>query len=314
MSNTLTQCGSEKNLVAQLISAVVITYGGREVLKECLQSILQQGDSGFEVVLVDNNLDDTSSRGVAEIIEALGAGRIRYFKPPKNLGVAEGRNYGALRARGEILVFVDDDATLQSADDFLKIRGEFCHNPAAGILSFKIIDESTGRVRRAEFPHTDKSLNPDSRIETSYFIGAGYAVRKEIFQKVGPYPADFFYAMEELDFSFRVLDAGLKIIHFPDVVVRHKRSLNGRLAHDRVWRRYLENRVKVGIRNLPWWYVFISSAVWAVRTLLETADLNVLFDTARSIWAKRKRLLQERKVIKPETVSTLKKLKGRLYY
>lgn len=297
-----------------LMSVIIITYGRYSDLIRCIPSILKQDSESLEIVLVDNNENKKVSEYIAGRLNKIDDRRIRYFKTPKNLGVTGGRNFGISKANGDILVFIDDDAFFENTDACQMVHREFSRNDNLGILSFKIINYYSKKIERAEFPHRDKKLNTDKQFETTYFIGAGHAIKREVFEKVGGYADDFFYGMEELDLSFKTMDRDYQIFYFPDVVVWHKQSQRGRLDKKRTWQKYLENRIKVGIRNLPWRYVLISCIIWAGKSLYETRDFRVLFRAGMHIWTDKRALLKSRKVIKPKTVQKLRKLKGRLYF
>lgn len=296
------------------ISVILITYGRKEDLKSCLNSILKQEYNNYELIIVDNNEDKLISNYLKELISKI-KDKVRYYKVNKNLGVTGGRNFGIKKAKGDILVFIDDDAFFENEDAFQKVYREFFQGPKLGALSFKIINHYSKKIERKEFPHKNKRLNPDKQFETSYFIGAGHAIKKEIFVKIGLYSEDFFYGMEELDLSFKIIDSGYKIYYYPEVIVWHKQSLEGRLTEKEKWQKILENRIKVSIRNLPWKYIIINTLIWSVKVFIEVkGDFIVVFKSYRNIFRERNNILKERKVINLETLSKLKKLCGRLYY
>jgi GT2 family glycosyltransferase len=121
--------------------------------------------------------------------------------------------------------------------------------------------------------------------------------------------------MEELDLSFKIIDSGYKIYYYPEVIVWHKQSLEGRLTEKEKWQKILENRIKVSIRNLPWRYIIINTLIWSVKVFIEVkGDFIVIFRSYRNIFRERKNVFKERKVINLETLSKLKRLQERLYY
>lgn len=89
------------------VSVLVLTYNRKEFLKRCLESILAQTFSHFELILVDNgSADGTSS--VCERFAKLD-NRVKYLHVPKNIGISHGRNVALSAARGEFITMVDDD-------------------------------------------------------------------------------------------------------------------------------------------------------------------------------------------------------------
>jgi len=85
-------------------SVIVLTFNfdGKKLRNNLLALLKEAGN--FEVILVDNN-------DRMDIARAIGDLPIRYIKTDQNLGAGLGRNIGANHARGDILIFMDDDST-----------------------------------------------------------------------------------------------------------------------------------------------------------------------------------------------------------
>jgi GT2 family glycosyltransferase len=296
----------------QLVTFTLATYNRSQELEGCLDSILGQRYRPIEIVVVDNASTDATERIIKE---KYNLPAIHYFKVSENKGCVEGRNIAIRNCKGNIIVTTDDDALLNDVDATQKIVDRFSQEKDLGLLSFKSINYHTKKIAREEFPHRDKSLNPDMEFETSYFVGVGYAVKKQVYDKVGLYPADFFFGAEELDLSFRIIDAGYKIMYFPQVTVLHKKSPAGRLSYNDLWLKRLENRIRVSIRNLPWRYVIGSTFCWSGYTLVNVrGDISIVIKAFWNIAKNMQGLIQQRKPIRKRTVKKLKQLKGRLLY
>jgi len=90
------------NLKASIIVAV---YNGAKTLEACINSLLAQTYSNFEILLVDDGSSDNSY----EVIQAFESDpRVRYFKK-ENGGVASARNYGIGVSEGDVIGFCDQD-------------------------------------------------------------------------------------------------------------------------------------------------------------------------------------------------------------
>lgn len=87
-----------------LVSIVISTYNRSDYLADCLNSILAQSFSDFELVLVDDGSTDATEQVVGEFSDA----RIRYFKR-ENAGISAARNFGLEQARGAFIAVHDDD-------------------------------------------------------------------------------------------------------------------------------------------------------------------------------------------------------------
>ena len=103
------------------ISVVVTTYNRKELLKETIDSIINQTFTDFELIVVDNN----SNYNFLSHIKSFNDDRIRPFKNQNNGIIAINRNFGIKQSRGEFIAFCDDDDLwmpnkLQIQLDYLK--------------------------------------------------------------------------------------------------------------------------------------------------------------------------------------------------
>jgi GT2 family glycosyltransferase len=110
------------------VSIIIVTYGGRKDLIDCIDSIEKQRDDDFEIILVDNGYNE-------KIYKQISKYNMLHIYSPINLNWTEGRNLGTYFARGKYLAFIDDDGILKNdyithlksaweIADFLAIRGK----------------------------------------------------------------------------------------------------------------------------------------------------------------------------------------------
>jgi GT2 family glycosyltransferase len=296
-----------------LVSFVIATYNREKELKEAIESILKQEYRPIEIIVIDNSINNASKEMIAREFPHLSF--LKYQGMGKNLGAAVGKNEGIKLATGEIIVIMDDDSELSDSRALENIVNKFSEDQKIGLLSLKSVNYFSGKIDPKEFPSKDKSLDPDKEFETSYFVGVGHAVRKEAFQKAGLYPKFLPVYGEELDLSFRLLDAGYRIIYFPEALVLHKVSLKGRITGREYWKTTLENRIRTSIRNLPMRYVIVSSIIWTLFVLYKTGgNLLVPIKAYENVLKDLKELKRERKVLTPHTINRIKDLNGRLLY
>jgi len=88
-----------------LVSVIVTTYNRKELLKETLDSILNQTYKNFELIVVDNYSD----YDYLYHIKSFNDDRIRPFQNANNGIIAVNRNFGIKQAKGEYIAFCDDD-------------------------------------------------------------------------------------------------------------------------------------------------------------------------------------------------------------
>ena len=91
----------------KLISVVIPTYNRKKQLPECIRSVLAQTYRNIEVLVVD----DASTDGTEELFHEIEDPRLHYLRYETNRGACYARNYGAKRAKGELIAFQDSDDT-----------------------------------------------------------------------------------------------------------------------------------------------------------------------------------------------------------
>ena len=291
------------------ISVVVITYKRLTELQETMQQLLEEKTEYEEIILVDNHSEDGTYEYGTSLAEQ--ETQVQFYSLPENLGVAGGRNFAVEKAKGDVLVFLDDDAVFEEKGYFQKIRQKLEAEPKIGALAFRIINFYTREMRTEEIPFTDKNLDMEQERLTSTYIGAGHAIRKEVFEKCGLYPEDYFYGVEELDLSFRIINAGYDILYFPEVKTLHKQVNTGRVTNQEKWIMSYRNRMMTAYKYLPWKYqIGLGMILFAKITILSrgiSAPVQGLkrFQTAKGHTRKQR--------ISKEAIAYMKKNYGRLW-
>ncbi|HEY3027438.1 MAG TPA: glycosyltransferase [Pyrinomonadaceae bacterium] len=90
-------------------SIVTPTYNRAHLIGKTIESVLAQEDQDFEMIVVDDGSEDNTE----EVVRAVGDDRVRYYKKG-NAERGAARNYGAIRAQGRYVNFLDSDDLLYS--------------------------------------------------------------------------------------------------------------------------------------------------------------------------------------------------------
>lgn len=167
-------------------SVIVPVYNVENYIEKCLDSILSQTFSDFEVIVVNDGSKDNSGYFVEEY--AKKDARIRSFKK-KNGGLSSARNYGVKKARGEYLVFVDSDDMIEK--DLLKKLNKVVEKESVDVLRFGIyeVNEYTGKTTK--LPHLDFDVCSGEEAFKKFIFEPGllvepawaYAYKKEFWMK-----------------------------------------------------------------------------------------------------------------------------------
>lgn len=86
------------------ISIIIPVYNSRKYIKKCINSVINQSYSNFEIIVVD----DGSTDGSLDIIYSFNDSRIKVIKQ-ENRGVSEARNVGIKNSSGDYIMFIDSD-------------------------------------------------------------------------------------------------------------------------------------------------------------------------------------------------------------
>ncbi|GAA4627470.1 glycosyltransferase [Actinoallomurus vinaceus] len=238
------------------LGVAILTMGDRPAeLSALLESVLSQYGPRPRIVVVGNG---ATLPPLPPEVQGVEVGR--------NLGISGGRNVAlaALREHGDVdvVMYLDDDGLLPDPDTAQAVRRAFAEDPALGIVSFRIADE-TGDTQRRHVPRLG-ARNPLRGGPVTTFLGGGNAIRMDVVAQTGDWPETFFYAHEETDVAWRALDAGWRIDYRPDLVLQHPRTSPTR--HAMYYRMIARNRVWLARRHLPAVLVPVYLGVWALVT------------------------------------------------
>jgi GT2 family glycosyltransferase len=225
------------------VSFIVVTHARAQWLSGALASIQRQTVNSREIVVVVNGPDPETQ----QFLRALGS-EARVAVLEHNCGVGAGRNAGIALARGEILFFLDDDAELRDPDTTMRLLTHFERDPELGVVGFLVIDAATGAIESRCLPFRNKRV-PQGPTTACYFAGGACAIRRRVFDRVGLFDESLFYGGEEPDLSYRLLEAGFRILFDPSVAMLHY-AVGGRSESFALYF-FARNRPWVALRHLP---------------------------------------------------------------
>lgn len=237
---------------------VVLTAGRRPAeLAGALESLLGQRDVELDVVVVGNGWRP----------QGLPPG-VRSVHLAENLGIPAGRNAGVPAVAGELLFFLDDDASLPHPDTLRRMAEAFERDPSLGLLQPRVVPSDGGRPLREWVPRL-RTSDPGRSGEVTVVWEGALAARRSVFDAAGGWPEAFGFIHEGVDLAWRVLDAGHGVRYAGDIEVRHPTPPPGappaRHAHSHFYA--ARNRVFLARRHLPAPLGVLFVASFALRTL-----------------------------------------------
>lgn len=161
------------------VSVIIPTYNRGHVIKESIDSILQQTFSDFELIVVD----DGSSDNTKMIIEEMQDERITFIQLEKNAGACHARNVGVQNARGKYIAFQDSDDIWYPGKLEKQIR--FLQDNRADMVFCQMISQNGNKV--AIFPPKRYKIIEISKREIlKNFLGSTqtFFIKRECFETV----------------------------------------------------------------------------------------------------------------------------------
>jgi len=197
-------------------SVIVCTRDGAERIGACLRAIAAQRGADFETIVVDDgSVDDTAAR----VARGFPAVRLLRREPG---GLSAARNAGAEAARGEILAFTDDDCEPDAEWLAELARGFAAGWDAVGGPNLPPPPRSLAEAAVAACPGAPSHVMLDDR-EAEHVPGCNLALRREAYFAAGGFDPQFRTAGDDVDFCWRLRDAGLRVGFAPNAFVWHRR-------------------------------------------------------------------------------------------
>jgi GT2 family glycosyltransferase len=222
-------------------------------LRRALDSLLAQRGVELDVVVVGNDWEPV---GLPDGVRGVGSA--------ENLGIPAGRNLGVPHVSGELLFFLDDDASLASPDALAAVARRFATEPDLGLLQLRVEARDGGPRSRDWVPRLRVGDPARSSDITVVWEGA-VAIRRALFDAVGGWPGDFRFVHEGVDLGWRVMDAGYRVAYAGDIVALHP-SPTG-TPHGYSFYYGARNRVWLARRHLPRPVAALYVAGFVARTL-----------------------------------------------
>jgi GT2 family glycosyltransferase len=237
---------------------VVLTTGSRpDVLALALESLRVQRGVELDVVVVFNGAQPA---GLPEGVRGLGLA--------DDVGIPAARNAGADAVDGELLFFLDDDASLVGDGALVRVAALFEADPALGAVQIGVVPRGGGASSRDWVPRLRVGDRTRPSDVAALWEGA-VAIRRSVFDEVGGWPGEFRFVHEGVDLAWRILDAGFRVHYAGDIGVEHPPPAPVHAGERHAYSAYYgaRNRVWLARRHLPLPIGALFVATFAARTL-----------------------------------------------
>jgi GT2 family glycosyltransferase len=226
------------------LSIVLINCNGGPFLENCLRSIYSDASdqkTPFEVIVVDNNSGDKSINMVRESFPD-----VRLIKNTSNQGFAKANNRGIAASTGKYVLCLNNDTVVLPGA--LRTLTEFMdHDPDAGACGPMLLnrDRTVQHQCKRGFPTIPSAVSyffglhrlfPKSELFGHYLMtyidpgqisevdsvsGACLMVRRQVIEQVGLMDEDYNMYGEDIDWCYRIKQAGWRVYYVPEAKVLH---------------------------------------------------------------------------------------------
>lgn len=190
------------------VSCVIPVFNGERFLPEAIESVLAQGRSDIEIIVVDDGSTDGTRQAAARFEQVV------YIRQD-NAGPPSARNLGIRRACGDFVAFLDSDDLWHAQKTAIQLE-RFEARPELAICTAHMQN-----FWSAEVEHELATLQNDRLTEVQPNLGSSFVARRSVFETIGLLDTRFKHRdIQEL--ILRAADGGLATECLPDILVKRR--------------------------------------------------------------------------------------------
>lgn len=201
-----------------MVSIFICTYNRGELIDGTLRAIIKgQNRLPDEIVVVNGGGENDCAPVIDKWKKEFP--NLREIKT-KNVNLATSRNLGLPQCKGDIIIQTDDDA--EPFPDWIeRLVEEHQKHPEAGVIGGNVVDASgEGLLFKIADAMTFTHYLGNEYVETRTVPGVNSSYKKKVIEEVGEYDTVMFRG-EDVDYNWRCIQAGYKVLSFPDIKVYH---------------------------------------------------------------------------------------------
>ena len=222
---------------ANRISVGIASHGRPESLARCIASLTAIDDVLDETIVVDDGSKEPLEPLVRKALGPREQAKLRVLRFDPGEGLARARSEAVFQARSPLVLNLDDDAVVVSADAVHLARQTMAADPTILAVAF-----AQARADGSPWPAGAQPAPVDHPCYVASFIGFAHLVRREAFVALGGFRRQLIINGEERELCLRALDAGWRVVYLPEARIAHLADPAGRDA-----RRYLHLTVRNGV-------------------------------------------------------------------
>jgi GT2 family glycosyltransferase len=215
-----------------LVSIIIVNFNGKRFLKDCLSAVLETEYPNFEIIFVDNASTDKSPDFVTS--EFASNKCLKIIRNCKNLGFGPANNIGFNEAKGDYIVFLNNDTSVEP--EWLETLVDAVENDATiGLASSLFLNKDGQTIQTAGTLKCDYMLpgywikmNKEylkeklpKVFEISSAMGAAMIAKRKFLNQIGLFDPKYFYYYDDDYLSFRTWISGKRVVTVSGSKVRH---------------------------------------------------------------------------------------------
>lgn len=240
-----------------LISVIIPSRDHPELIKACIESIYEKNKGvSFEIIVIDNGSVGANRARIANLRNELS---FRYYYEPGEFHFARICNLAAARAKGQYLLFLNDDTRMISENALMTMSGQ-ASMAHVGCVGAKLLYEDGKTIQHVGIVNTQVGpihiLMGETDDRNHYHgrnilpydclavTGACIMIRADRFRMMGGFDEDFRVSYNDVDLGFRLWEQGYCNVIRNDVEVIHYESVSrgADAGDDQKWERLFGER------------------------------------------------------------------------
>lgn len=223
-----------------LISIITINYKKKDLTIACLKSLQDQFKKEFsqdqiEIIIVDNASNDGSVESMRDFVKKSNYSNSIILESKENGGFGKGNNLGAKVAKGEFLLFLNNDTTVKDGG-ILQMAKYLKEHDQISILGGQLRNtDGSVQVSVGSFYSLTKAIilllgmqrfgaidkNPAEIKKVEWVKGGLLMIRKEVFKNLSGFDENIFMYTEDMELCYRAKLKGYETFFYPNITVLH---------------------------------------------------------------------------------------------
>lgn len=231
-----------------VLSIIIVNWNTKQLLQQCLDSVIKHTSCTYEIIVVDNGSTDGSQQLAKKYQQ------VKLIANQGNTGFTKANNQGIKQATGKYILLLNSDTQLHQ-DTFTSMSNYLENHPQVGIIGPRLLNRdgslqpSAGNLPQLWgifanqgiplhiIPHSYK-LFPILKVKdpgyyanthtVGWVSGACFMIRQQLADQIGLLDENIFMYVEETEWCKRATDAGYQVIYYPETSIYHLEGASSR--------------------------------------------------------------------------------------